>query len=223
MENLIFEFLNLAYGDGDGNGFGNGNAFGIGYGLGYGDSDVFGNGSGYGLGDGDGDVNGEGSGSGFPNKINYHKIYDIDDVNTIIYTVKSSKFGQIAKGAIVNMDLSLTKCFIVKQDNVFAHGSTIKQAYQDLQNKLFDNMDIDERIELFINEFDLTKSYPAMTFFDWHGKLTNSCLLGRTNFVKNHNINLDKDMFTVAEFISLTESDHKSDIMKLLKERIGNQ
>ena len=70
----------------------------------------------------------------------------------------------------------------------------------------------------FKNEFkDFSKKYPAKSFFVWHNVLTNSCKLGRLSFVKDKNINLEKDFFTVYEFIELTKNLYNGEnIMKLL-------
>jgi hypothetical protein len=65
--------------------------------------------------------------------------------------------------------------------------------------------------------------YPAAKFYDWHNKLTGSCKMGRDSFVKNMGIDLEKDEFTVSEFISLCENDYGGDIVRALKERIDNE
>ena len=63
---------------------------------------------------------------------NHHKIYNIDSINTCITSVK----GNIAKGFIINNDLSIKNCFIVKNDTYFAHGDTLRKANDALQNKM---------------------------------------------------------------------------------------
>ena len=197
------------YGDGDGYGSGDGDGYGDGYGSGYGDG--YGSGSGYGSGDG--------SGYGLKS-INGEKINIIDCVPTIIDCVKDSRYGLIGIGKIVNNDFSTVKTFVIKQGNTFAHGNTIKEAYNYLMNKLFEDMDEDERIDAFISEFKKNIKYPAMKFFEWHNKLTGSCMAGRKAFAENHGIDLENDMFTVQEFIDLTINSYKGHIIKALKERI---
>ena len=117
-------------------------------------------------------------------------------------------------------DLTLHPCFVVKQGNVFAHGKTLREAQSALTDKLFEDMGEDERISMFLDHFNLIDKYPATDFFDWHHKLTGSCKLGRLAFVKDHGIDLDKDRFTVDEFISLTENSYNARIIKKLKEQI---
>ena len=177
-----------------------------------------GDGSGSGYGSCYGDGSGSGSGSGDCLKMfNNEQIYMIDGIETIIKQIKAN----VAKGYILNSDFTLSECFIVKRDGYFAHGSTLKKAMQDLQSKIFENMDKDEKIEKFIEEFEHKKKYKNSVFYEWHNMLTGSCEMGRNTFVKNHGINLDDEM-TVDEFIELTINDFGSEIIEQLKERWGN-
>lgn len=41
--------------------------------------------------------------------------------------------------------------------------------------------------------------------------------MGRDTFCINNNINIEKDKFTVNEFIALTKDSYKGEIIKLLK------
>ena len=141
-------------GDGDGSGFGDGSASGYGYDSGYGHGYGFGSGygfssaSGYGYGDG---YNvkmtegykiyvvsdfGHGNGNGYEvDEIQGYKIYIIDDTPTAITSVHDN----IAQGFILQSDLQLKPCFIVKENNMFAHGETLRDAFTSLQKKLYDD------------------------------------------------------------------------------------
>jgi hypothetical protein len=223
MEN-IKEFLRIEYhgfgfGDGscfdscfgDGSGFGSGSGFGIG--DGYGDVYGFGDSSGYGDGSGYiGAVNGSGI-----KVLNGNNVYQIDDIATIIKQVRNN----VAKGFILNSDLSLTPCYIVKGHNRFTHGTTLKKAIEDLENKLFEDMSTDETIEMFLKEFsDLDKKYPAKAFYTWHNRLTGSCEVGRDSFVRNGGYDLENDTFTVQEFINITKDTFGGNIIKQLEKAI---
>ena len=197
----IEKFLMLDYGSGDG--YGDGSGSGYGYGDGSGD----GSGSGY------GDGSGYGSGIKSFNNLN---IYSVDGVATIINNVS----GNVAKGYILNNDFTLTPCFIVKGHNYFAHGSTIRNAQNALEEKIFDDMDVDEKIEIFLKSFKLGKKYPATEFYKWHNKLTGSCEMGRNAFVSDHNIDINNDIFTVEEFIELTKNSYGSSVIRQLAERL---
>ena len=197
-------------GDGDGCGSGYGYGSGSGYGAGYGD------GYGYGAGSGDGAGYGYGTGTGL-NKINGMIVYLVDGIQTIITTIKNNN---IAKGFILNDDLTLNKCFVVKRNNLFAHGETLHDANQALNDKLFDNTSEEERIEEFLNEFEIDKKYPVMKFFEWHNRLTGSCEMGRKTFAKNRNIDLEHDELTVCEFIELTKNDYGGEVIKTLEEAL---
>ena len=203
----IKEFLNISSGSGDGSGYGSGDGsgYGSGYGYGYGYGDGYGYGSGYGYG---------------IKAINGDIIYQIDDIPTIIKQVRNN----VAKGYILNNDLSLTPCYIVKGHNKFAHGETVKKAMEDLENKIFEDMDTDEAIEMFLKEFsDLDKKYPAKDFYIWHNRLTGSCEMGRNSFVRNGGYNLEKDTFTVQEFIDITKNAFGGEIIRQLENAIKGQ
>ena len=191
-------------GYGCGSGCGSGSGSGCGYGYGCGDGDGDGYGSGYG--DGYGDV-------GLAT-INGHDIFLIDNVPTIIVSIHLS----LAKGYILNSDLTMTPCYVVKDGGLFAHGPTAQEAQEALRKKRFENMDTDEAIEKFCETFKQGERYPGRDFFEWHHYLTGSCKMGREAFVRRHDIDLDQE-YTVDEFIELTENDYGSEIIKNLKER----
>lgn len=190
MEDKIKQFLNTGYG------------YGSGYGSGYGDG--YGDGSGYGDGDGDG--------SGVKS-VNGNTIYIVDNIPTIITNVK----GNIAKGFIFQSDLSLTPCFIVKGNNQFSHGSTLHEAFESLQEKLYDDSTEEERIDKFKENFsDFSKKYSAKELFVWHHILTGSCKAGRESFCRDKGIDVDNDKFTVYEFIELTRNSYGGEVIRKL-------
>jgi hypothetical protein len=230
MEDRIKQFLNIGdgdgygYGDGDGSGDGSGFGSGSGDGDGYGYGDGFGSGYGYGYGDGYGYGYGYGFGSGYGygygygfgsgvKSINGNPIYVVDNIPTIITNVK----GNIAKGFILHTDLSLTPCFIVKKNNQFSHGNTLHEAFESLQEKLYDDSTEEERIFKFKEHFsDFSKKYSAKDLFIWHRILTGSCKFGREIFCKDRNIDINKDEFTIYEFIDLTKDSYMGEIIKKL-------
>lgn len=156
---------------------------------------------------------GDGSGDGI-NMFNGDKVYIIDETPTIIKSVR----GNIAQGYILNSDFSLTHTFVVKENGKFAHGETPHEAFGALQEKLYDDSTEEERLEAFKGNFhDFNKKIPAKVLFHWHHVLTGSCKQGRESFCKNHNIDIEKDEYTVNEFIELTENSYRGDIIKKLK------
>lgn len=172
-------------------------------------------GSSYGYGDGSGSGDGYGSVYGdelisFKNK----KVYYIDGVPTIIDSLKNN----IAKCRIINNDLTTRNSYVVKVGNYFAHGENIKKALRDAENKHFSNLNIEDKIRSFKKCFvDFDKKVKATELFEWHYKLTGSCEQGRLSFCKNNGIDLDKDKFTINEFIELTKNHYGSDVIKQLK------
>ena len=158
---------------------------------------------------------GSGSGSGVKS-LNGKTVYDVDSVQTIIDRVRNN----VAKGFILNGDLTLTPCFVVKGQNCFAHGETLREAQQALEDKLFEDMDVEEKINIFIQTFSSGKKYPAKDFYSWHNKLTGSCEMGRKAFARDHDIDIENDKLTVEEFISLTKNSFGGSVIKQLEERI---
>jgi hypothetical protein len=182
METIIEKFLAVSSGSGSGDGSGSGSGYGYGYGDGYGLI-----------------------------AFNGKKIYHIDGVPTIIYSVK----GNIAKCAIVNNDLTLHDCYVAKSVNSFAHGDTVKKALADVRNKHLQNTPVEERIKLFNEKFENGMKYPATEFYDWHSILTGSCQAGKDSFIRNNNIDMNGS-FTTAEFCALVKNAYGSDVIKQL-------
>ena len=211
LDDKVKTFLSVNSGDGDG--YGSGSGYGYGYGDGYGDGSGDGSGSGYSDGSGDGYGSGYGygygSGSGIK-RFNRETVYQIDGVNTLIRSVR----GNTAHGAIVNNDLTTAPCYIVKQDNIFAHGETLREAMEALRDKLFEDMPEDERIDTFLRETDREKAYPTQYFYDWHHRLTGSCDMGRKQFTRDHGVDLDHGMMTLTEFLELTKNAYGGDVIR---------
>ena len=218
LEDRIKAFLNLSYGYGYG--YGSGDGYGYGSGSGYGDGDGsgsgYGDGSGSGYGDGDGSGYGDGDGSGVK-EINGDTVYMVDDVPTIIKSVR----GNIAQGYILQSDLTQKPCYIVKEQNKFAHGSTLHDAFSSLQEKLYDGSTEEERIEAFRKKFpEYDTPYPNRDLFAYHHVLTGSCRMGRESFCEDKGISLDGST-TVREFVELTKDSYGSDIIRKLPEAYG--
>ena len=144
------------------------------------------------------------------------KVYDIDGVPTLISVV----MGNAAKGYILMDDMTLRPCFICKSGGTFAHGDTLREAQHALTDKLFDDMPLSDRITAFLECHNLTDAYPNRDLFEWHHKLTGSCLAGRNAWVSNHGIDMDGST-TVMEFISLCENDFGRDDIRELKKRVA--
>ncbi|MCD8087252.1 MAG: hypothetical protein LUE22_01515 [Oscillospiraceae bacterium] len=160
-----------------------------------------------------GDGSGYGSGYGLKT-INGQTIYQLDAVATLIDTI----CGNIAKGRMLNSDLTFASCYIVKQAGYWAHGKTVRDAQADLLDKLFDDMPEDERIAAFWEHFRRGQKYPAMDYFDWHHNLTGSCDMGRRQFARDHDIDLEAAEYTPEEFVELTKNAYGGGIIKKLLE-----
>ena len=238
MEEMIEEFVRVINGRGfgerqsfygRGSGDGDGRGYGFGRGSGRGDLDFDGDGDGYGSGDGRGDSDGSGYSSGRGDSdgsgygigygfdiasYNGEKIYDIDSVPTVIKYVK----GNVARGFILQSDLTTLPCYVVKERGYFAHGNTLREAYLALQEKLYNNSTEEERLKKFKDKFpDFSKKYPAYELFSWHHVLTGSCKAGREAFCRDNDIDINKDSFTIYEFVDLTKNSYGGQtILKLL-------
>ncbi len=228
MEVLIKEFL-TSYDDNDGSGYGSGNGNDYGEGHGYTDDNYYGQGdgsgacssSGYNYSHGYGSGCGCDDGSGFGCEHNSglkeicgNKIYIVDNIQTIITSVH----GNVAQGFILQSDLQLKPCYIVKENNEFAHGDTLRDAFTSLQEKLYDDSTKEERIEAFIRKFpSYDIKYDNRDLFTYHHVLTGSCRMGRELFVADKGLSLDGKT-TVREFVELTKDAYGGDIIKQLSQ-----
>ena len=206
--------LGVYYGFGRGYGIGKGRGNGMSYRIDYIDDADNNNYNGYGYSDG----SGIGRGSDFGVKeINGIIVYIIDDIPTIITSVRNN----IAKGFIVKNDLQFEPCYIVKENNEFAHGDTLKDAFMSLQEKLYDDSTEEERIEAFKKQFpEYDIKYNNRDLFVYHHVLTGSCRMGRESFVSNKGLSLDGKT-SVREFVKLTQDAYGGDIIKKLPEAYG--
>ena len=146
------------------------------------------------------------------------KIYYIDSIPTIITSVKKN----IAKGYILNNDLTLTPCFIAKNDSLFnralfAHGDNLKSALSALQDGIIIRLNVDERVKAFVNAHpNGNTTYTVEHFSTWHFRLTGSYNLGCNYFADSNGLNTTDNM-TVLEFIKLAKKDeYCSKIIKQL-------
>lgn len=197
MENLeakIKDFLSVNSGDGSGDGSGYGYDHGHGYGHG--------SGYGYGLCDGSGNSQDLGGGNGDSHSLlflNGMKIYVIDEIPTLINSVKKS----IAHCSIVKEDLTLEECWVVKDGNHFAHGKTIKEAREDLLFKVldkdkseFENLTLDDTLSVK----DAIQCYRI---------ITGACSIGVRDFCSKLEL---KDEYSISEIIGLTKNSYGSDV-----------
>ena len=218
LDDKIKKFLAIdvgcGCGCGSGDGCGYGDGCGSGDGCGYGDG--YGDGDGYGSGYGDGSGYGSGYGYGIK-EINGDKIYIIDNIPTILMSIREN----VAKGYILQSDLQLKSCFVVKENNKFAHGNTLRDAFTSLQEKLYDDSTEEERIEAFKKKFpEYDVKYANRDLFAYHHVLTGSCRMGRESFVSGRGLSLD-DKTTIREFVELTKNAYGGDIIKKLPSAYG--
>ena len=216
IKNFLAIDIGSSKGYGSGDGCGSGSGYGYKYNCGYNDCD--GNGGGNGCGDGCGDGYGYGDSDNVGLKeINGKTVYIVDETSTIFTSVR----GNVAQGFIVQSDLQLTPCFIVKENNNFAHGNTLRDAFTSLQEKLYDDSTEEERIEAFKKKFPSYEGkYDNKDLFTYHHVLTGSCRMGRESFVKDKGLSLDGKT-SVREFVELTKNDYGGDIIKELPKAYG--
>lgn len=217
----------LVYGHGQAEGYGFSNGEGDGYIPGAGEGCVYyssgcEDGRGKGSGTSAGGGTSRGCGYGCLNycwgiiSFNGRTVYMIDRIPTIITNAKRN----LAKGFILRDNLTTTPCYIAKCGNLFAHCETLEEAREALQDKLFSDMPEEEHINMFLTEFNTTDKYPAKLFYDWHHRLTRSCKAGRQTFIKNHDIDLENDSFTVREFCELCKNDYGGNIIEKILNKI---
>lgn len=200
-------------GYGYGSGCGNGDGFGFGYGYGSGNGSGIVDGFGFGCGIADGDGNGKGGGKGVTEYAG-KKVYTIDDIPTIIESVK----GDIAKGYVLIENVYPVPCYIAKCGGFFAHGDTAKQAMLDARAKYEQNKPLEDRLAETVKTYpSLDTVVPNAELFVLHNTLTGSCTFGRDEFCRRHGIDKEHGSMTMREFITLTKSDYNGKIIQQLE------
>jgi hypothetical protein len=135
-----------------------------------------------------------------------------------VQTILTSVHGHAAKGFILQSDLTMTPCYVVKGNNLFAHGDNLHEAMAALTDKMFDDMPEEERIAAFIKAHPDKKAlYSHKDLYDWHHRLTGSCVAGRNAFAKDHGLDMDGSS-TVEYFIELTKNAYGGSTIKKLAE-----
>ena len=155
---------------------------------------------------------GFGDGFGYGGEIkqfNKNTVFAIDGINTII----TNAHANYAKGYILQSDFTLTPCYIVKQNNLFAHGETLKAARDALLEKMYDGEPTKDRIKRFVDSHWYLGEYDNTDFFAWHHVLTGSCKAGRDAFVKDHGIDMGGKT-TTKDFLELTAESYGGDIIR---------
>lgn len=138
-------------------------------------------------------------------------------MNTVIDSVK----GNVARGAIFNSDFTLTPCYVVRGNNKFAHGRTLHEAFQSLQEKLYDGATEEERLLAFKEKFPgYDTPYGNADLYAYHHVLTGSCKMGRDNFREQHGLSLGGTM-TVRQFVALTKGEYGGETVAKLPAMYG--
>ena len=212
LNDRIKTFLGSDYGYGDDSGLGSD------YGYGDGDGDDDGYSSGYGYSSGSGSGSGLGSDYGYGDGVsnfNGHPVFQVDGVATVFTHIH----GRVAQGFILQSDLTLKPCYIVRDDRCFAHGDTLKEAYTALLDKSILQRPDEERIEAFIEAHNTTDAYSAKDLFDWHHRLTGSCRAGREAFCRDKGVDMNKS-YTVAEFVQMTKDSYGCETIRNLAKKL---
>ena len=145
---------------------------------------------------------------------NGRAVYEIDGVQTLIDEIRHG-FGV---GSILNSDLTLTPCYVVKANNLFAHGETPCKAMEALRDKLLDGMTEDERIAAFWECHNREEKYNGRDLWHWHHRLTGSCEMGRNQLAADRGIDIDNSEWTVAEFVALCRDSYGGSVIRRLEE-----
>ena len=141
-------------------------------------------------------------------------VVQIDGINTTIQCVR----GDIARGFIVNDDLTLTKIFVARIGDTFAHAESAKAAIESCRLKLLLDSDPTERVAMFLKTAKL--SYSGHELLGIHRALTGACIAGQQAFVKNQGIDLDRN-YTLPEFCDITIGAFGGSVIRILKEQVG--
>lgn len=196
-----------------------GPGFDSGLGLAHANHVIFGpTGSGFGSGSGSGAGNVSGSGSGDGNlcdcikAFNGERVWAVNDTPTLIDLI----LGDYAQGRILCCDLTTESCYVARVDNCFAHGRTLKEAVADAESKATNMRPIEERISRFKESFpSLETQAKGYEFYRWHYTLTGSCTMGRDQFIREHELDMEKE-YTVQYFLDITKEAYGGSVIHQL-------
>ena len=113
----------------------------------------------------------------------------------------------------------MTPCYIAKSGHYYAHGETLNDARAALEEKILDDLPVEEKIAEFQRKFAPGRRYPARMFYDWHHFLTGSCEMGRKQFAQEREIDIDKAEFTPEEFMEMTKDAYGGSVIRQLMEQ----
>lgn len=144
--------------------------------------------------------------------------YLIDGIPTIIDVVKKN----IAKCRVLSTHNNFVKCYVVKYENCYAHGSNLKQAFLDAQHKAFSQLNVIERIKQFVIKYpDPNVKILNSELFKIHNWLTGSCEFGRRLFVNEHELTDGES--TILDFINMSKGNFGSEIIEQLENTYLNK
>ena len=134
---------------------------------------------------------------------------------TLIYAVR----GNMAKGAVLQKDLTLKDCWIAKHGNFFAHGGTLRDAVKAAYAKWSESRPIEERIAEFV-ETHPSLDEPYGDLFEWHHTLTGSCEFGRLGWCVDHGYR-PTDSVTLRTFFEKTQGYYGGDVIRRVAREYG--
>jgi len=105
-----------------------------------------------------------------------------------------------------------SKVFIVEQDNLFAHGKSIKEAINDLEFKKLSKLGANEHIQRVIKQ-----GYIKPQDYRY---ITGACKEGTNKFLNDNNLGYD-DTKSIDEVIELTKGNYGHDVFVRLLEENG--
>lgn len=109
----------------------------------------------------------------------------------------------------------------MRHASVFS-GKDIHSAHTDALNKYMRNAPVEERLDNFVKEHGyMEKKYPATDLFKWHNVLTGSCEMGRLAFCRERGIDIEKDCYTVEEFVRMTANSYGSEVIRQLADLLS--
>lgn len=198
-------------GNGDGTGNGSGNGFGIGDGMG----DCYGGllGSGYGNGSGNG-MEDDGDLLSIT-RVGDNTIYNINGAPIAIDNIK----GNIAKGRILNDDMTFTDCWIVREGNCIEYGKDLHETHKAAQRESAIQLPKEERLKMFVQRFPSPdEMIPIKELYNWHHVLTGACKYWSKEWCKRRGFNLESNrLVSVRQFVNLTKREWGGDIIMELK------
>ena len=110
--------------------------------------------------------------------------------------------------------------FFIKDESIITIGETLRDAYEKYRNRLYSEAGLKNATtdvtSFIVHQYpDVDVRMPVFKFFCLHYQLSDSCIIGRREFLARHKLKMD-DVISMRDFLYLTKDEPDNSQIKLL-------